>query len=466
MAFGFPSVSKYTHLTRGPGGLAGVVAELRKDVASALGLVSIGTVPPTRTFSTTAPLTGGGSFAADRTFAITPATTLAPGSMSAADKVKLDGLGGSVGWFDITSPEFGPLDPDDIGPAVALAFQALVLRGGGTVYIPPRTDGLNGNRWKWTTFVDGAALQPGDLLDRMSARLLGMEHQTLIEVGIGQGPLCEIGHSNATVTYEGLTFVGADAAGINAPYVIRIRQSRLGRLINCNFHSIACDGDGFGLVRIVADSTHIEDCLVMACGFFGTIATGGTFSIEGARDTCTVANCRFMVMDGGGFNGNLQNKSSPANGTHIWFGAQGASPTTGPAGTLLVDECQFDATQLLIIYATGATDDDVRRVHLKDCSFSAPSNNNPSTYARAKQMVIEGCSWGNFAAGQQAVGFRGGRLIMRDCDHATNCGSVVKFYGATAYAELWDCDPTFTFDTSLFTPTKRVTFIDGVITVI
>lgn len=52
-------------------------------------------VPETRTISTTAPLTGGGDLSANRTLAITAATNLAPGSMSAADKAKLDAISGT-----------------------------------------------------------------------------------------------------------------------------------------------------------------------------------------------------------------------------------------------------------------------------------------------------------------------------------------------------------------------------------
>ncbi len=44
----------------------------------------------TRAINTTAPLTGGGDLSADRTLAISAATTIAAGSMSAADKTKLD----------------------------------------------------------------------------------------------------------------------------------------------------------------------------------------------------------------------------------------------------------------------------------------------------------------------------------------------------------------------------------------
>lgn len=49
-------------------------------------------VPLARTISTTAPLTGGGALTGNLTLAISAATTGAAGSMSAADKTKLDGL--------------------------------------------------------------------------------------------------------------------------------------------------------------------------------------------------------------------------------------------------------------------------------------------------------------------------------------------------------------------------------------
>lgn len=49
----------------------------------------------TRLINTTAPLTGGGDLSADRTLAITAATALAAGSMSGADKAKLDAISGT-----------------------------------------------------------------------------------------------------------------------------------------------------------------------------------------------------------------------------------------------------------------------------------------------------------------------------------------------------------------------------------
>lgn len=55
-------------------------------------LAGLGGVPTTRTLSTTAPITGGGDLSANRTLAISAATTGAAGSMSATDKTKLDAM--------------------------------------------------------------------------------------------------------------------------------------------------------------------------------------------------------------------------------------------------------------------------------------------------------------------------------------------------------------------------------------
>ncbi len=53
-------------------------------------------VPTTRTVGTTAPLTGGGDLSADRTLSIVPASAIVPGSMSAADFSKLAALPSSA----------------------------------------------------------------------------------------------------------------------------------------------------------------------------------------------------------------------------------------------------------------------------------------------------------------------------------------------------------------------------------
>lgn len=68
------------------------------------GIVAANKVDTTRTIATTAPLAGGGDLSANRTLSITAATTVADGSMSAADKTKLDSMasGASVSSVAVT----------------------------------------------------------------------------------------------------------------------------------------------------------------------------------------------------------------------------------------------------------------------------------------------------------------------------------------------------------------------------
>ncbi|HET7485831.1 MAG TPA: hypothetical protein VFJ64_10725 [Solirubrobacterales bacterium] len=90
-------------------GFADVVAAIRATLADAANAGSMSAadflklaglpssaVPTTRTVGTTAPLTGGGDLSADRTLAISAASGVAAGSMSAADFTKLAGLPSSA----------------------------------------------------------------------------------------------------------------------------------------------------------------------------------------------------------------------------------------------------------------------------------------------------------------------------------------------------------------------------------
>ena len=69
------------------GGTAGFMSGADKIKLDALPSTAVAS---TRLISTTAPLAGGGDLSADRTLTISAATGLAAGSMSAADKAKLD----------------------------------------------------------------------------------------------------------------------------------------------------------------------------------------------------------------------------------------------------------------------------------------------------------------------------------------------------------------------------------------
>jgi hypothetical protein len=69
------------------------VDNLVTDLAAKAAIADLaGKVGTARAINTTAPLTGGGDLTADRTLGIAAASASAPGSMSAADKAKLDGM--------------------------------------------------------------------------------------------------------------------------------------------------------------------------------------------------------------------------------------------------------------------------------------------------------------------------------------------------------------------------------------
>lgn len=91
-------------------------------------------VATSRTVSTTAPLTGGGDLTANRTLAISAATTSAAGSLSALDKKKLDNV-----WRDVVTD--GGLDPTGASNNTVLlqALHDALPATGGVLFFPVGT---------------------------------------------------------------------------------------------------------------------------------------------------------------------------------------------------------------------------------------------------------------------------------------------------------------------------------------
>lgn len=89
-------------------------------------------VGATRSIATTAPLTGGGDLSADRTFAISAATTSAAGSQSAVDKAKQDNFSAiRVNILDYGGNGNGSFNND-----TALANAMAALPSGGIILFP------------------------------------------------------------------------------------------------------------------------------------------------------------------------------------------------------------------------------------------------------------------------------------------------------------------------------------------
>lgn len=81
-------------------------------------------VPQVRAISTIAPLAGGGDLSADRALTIDAATTLAAGSMSAADKIKVDNQLTPV-KYDATGAALGAAIADYFTSSISLAASSI-----------------------------------------------------------------------------------------------------------------------------------------------------------------------------------------------------------------------------------------------------------------------------------------------------------------------------------------------------
>lgn len=92
--------------------------------------------------NTTAPLAGGGDLSGDRTITIAAATDAAAGSMSAADKVKLDLM--STDSTVAALPAGSKGMRTFVNNALTPTFGAAVV-GGGAVVVPVYHDGVS---WK------------------------------------------------------------------------------------------------------------------------------------------------------------------------------------------------------------------------------------------------------------------------------------------------------------------------------
>jgi hypothetical protein len=368
--------------------------------------------------------------------------------------------GSQNGWFDIR--DYGALlSPNDIGLAVQAALTAANAYGGGTVFIPPRLDGVSA-LWGWTT------LAQIDVGNSKSMSVVGVPGETIIFVGIAQANLLDVGNSNGIVQIDGITVVGDPTTNDNCNNVFNIRQARIGLLTRCQFWGLACVSTGYGVVRITADTTHVSDCLFVGCGYFGTVRQGGCLSIVGERDACVVRTCRFTGMDGT-FHGAV-NKGDPNTSIYLWCGGQGLDSAVTAYGEVSIENCYFEGTAAIAVDLTPEIGAIIDHARIRGCTFNAASNGAPPVATGSvaagqgltKHLVCDGCQWGNSAAGQYAIWFEGERLIVRECGAKTG-GKQIKFTGPTQYALIDEEDPAggFTFDLSVATPSVMKVTHDG-----
>jgi hypothetical protein len=350
----------------------------------------------------------------------------------------------AIECYDITESGIsfpGPaIDPNDIGPAVQAAANAALAAGGGQVCIPKRTDGVS-NQWGWQTSV------VVNLNTDLNFSLQGQPAGTLIRVTTNFSKI-QIGNNGpGIVSVDGLIFTGDPAAGLDCPNVLDINQTRTARLTRCEFWGLDCNSDLAGVVRIIADTVHVEDNIFVGCNFSGTPRKGGVLCISGMRDGCLVTTNRFdtngIVLDGV-----LYGKAaSPQNGW-LWFGGQGpAPPPTQPTygGVDVVGNHFAQVPQLFQCAFLPDEQDPTFVIDTARCignSFNTPTVNLNAGASILSSHCLRLFVRGEFAgaiAGMDAIKIQNcDHLLFQDCRFAIEDLSV-NFTGPVGYCEFDEC---------------------------
>ena len=368
-------------------------------------------------------------------------------------------------YFDITS--YGALDsPSDIGPAVQRAANACIAYGGGVVFIPPRVDA---RQWGWTTAVLVDCTQ-----DR-SISFQGVPGQTAISLQVGQTTPLTFPNSNGICQVDGLIFTGQGVLGdTNCACVIDFQQSRVGIVSRCQFFGCQCDGTGQGVIRLVADTTVVRDCLFAGCCYAGTAFQGGVLSVTGNRDASIVENVRFSngIGSDGNFDGvNYRKTDFALNWAWLWYGAQGVDGAVTAYGEVQTKRCYFESEARAGIDCSPEAGFISDHHRIEGCTFNFGAGGgarpgikfstvNGST--RTKRVEVVGCMFGNAASGNACIDAECGALILDACRNLNVPGHTYKvtLLGATDYV-LFNESDGFVLDTTTATPAFFSAVLNG-----
>lgn len=241
----------------GPTGVTGVTGP-----TGVTGVTGPG-VPTARLINTTAPLAGGGDLSADRTLSITPATTSAAGSLSGADKLKVDDM-----WIDVRN--FG-IDPANTAAANTAALTALVgasgtAASGSTIYFPGGTYQFNANVTvgaKAYSFVGQGNQLTGGF--------------TILQLVTGTTGLLTLTSGNWYTTFRNLTFTCATTQVSGS--MVTVNDNVGINFTNCSF--AAQGGQAFNCIDYTgtgaaANTTVIDTCFISGFKNFGiNVASDG-----------------------------------------------------------------------------------------------------------------------------------------------------------------------------------------------
>lgn len=220
-------------------------------------------VPTARLINTTTPIQGGGDLSADRTISILAATQTAAGSLSGADKLKVDDM-----WIDVRN--FG-IDPANTATANTTALTNLIgasgtAASGSTIYFPGGTYQFNSNVTvgaKAYSFVgQGNQLTGG---------------YTILQLVTGTTGLLTLTSGNWYTTFRNLTFTTATTQV--SGNMVTVNDNVAVNFTNCTF--AAQGGQMFNCIdytgtTAAANTTVIDTCFLSGFKNFGiNIASDG-----------------------------------------------------------------------------------------------------------------------------------------------------------------------------------------------
>lgn len=372
----------------------------------------VGSPPVGRLINTTAPLTGGGDLSADRTLAISAATTGAAGSMSAVDKAKLDSLtvSGLTGWVDVTKFPSTPCLPGNTAAQNITAINAILAASaaGNTIYFPGGTYQFNA---AWT-------MPAGKQFTFQGQGSGGTGGNTLLEWTANvAGDIISLPAGIWYWRFSDLNFCVASGVTQSAGALINIKGAAGTNFFNCTFSSI------FG-------------------GFWNDVLYGdtpGAFPSNQSWNSAIVQNCVFSGYKGRGIycdsaasslvvtNSVIQGQWGPTTGTPAAASAV-AGIEVQNCGALQINDCDilgnvnnllsdpasgkvsasifctntyFDSSagSCIKISGVGAT----VRARFDTCSFTTAGTN--FTTAGTNLSAVEISSTFNYLAGGQGLDF-------------------------------------------------------------
>lgn len=355
-------------------------------------------VPPSRLINTTAPITGGGDLTADRTVAISAATTAAAGSMSAIDKQKLNNT-----YIDVTANSTALVLTSNTAAANVTAINAILAAAssGSTIFFPVGVYTFNA-AWTWPSKFfylqgQGQNRSGGESELQWTSNVAG--NLITLTDGFWYSRFTNLTFSTTVDQTVGYAVQCGNNVGIN--FTNCSWQTAGGFFLSCIGYDTAGNG---------GNSCFVDKCIVG--GYKGTgirVSSGGTSVVisntqvlgQWGGNTSTPASAQAAAGISGGWVGALQINDCDVIGNTNNLLLNPVAANSEVAASVYCTNTYFDnsAGSCIKITGTGAT----VRSRFDTCSFTTAGTN--FTTAGTNLSAVEINSSFAYAVGGQGIDF-------------------------------------------------------------